>query len=298
MRARLLGVALCAHVYGAVDRPITPADFDSVEVWPTRPPTHKEAADSGASLSDAAAMPWFPTHEVYCANGTRLCRPGEGNLKGYRFWGQPYIHRESYVQSRRRKPPHEPDPQVEYKHLAALARRIQKDNLVIVAAADWDFRRIILNFILHAHRLGYQNALVLSMDTELHTELHRRGIPSFDDSRNLDAWNTTCLQRHVQRVRTERVLAVAALIAAGFDVLHCDATVIFVRDVLPVLHAAAASGADMIGQRHEWYWADGRTRDLLYSVGPHSRCRLTLKAPASILCRAARPAWRVPRAPA
>ena len=253
------------------ERPVGPADFDSVEVVPTRPPTKKEAADSGASLDAAQTMPWFPAHDLTCANGTRLCRPGEGNTKGYRFWGQPYIHRESYVQSRRRRPPHAPDPKTSYLGLSTLARRVQKDGMVIMAAADWDFRRVILNFVLHAHARGYTNTLVLSMDTEVHTDMRRRGIPSFDNSDNLDDWNTTCLQRHVQRVRTERVLAIAALIAAGIDVLHCDATVIFVRslntslglphltalgatwqvrDVLPVLRALPPS-VDMAAQRHE-----------------------------------------------
>ena len=207
----MLAICITIAVMIHADKTWSPADFDSVEVWPTRPPTQKEAADSGVTLKEAMNMPWFPTHEIYCANG-RLCRPGEGNLKGYRFWGQPYIHRESYVQSRHRTQPHEPNPQAEYSKLASLARRVQKENLVMMAAADWDFRRIILNWIIHAHRLGYTNALVLSMDVELDADLRRRGLPSVDNSANLDAWNTTCLQRHVQRVRTERVLAVAALL--------------------------------------------------------------------------------------
>ena len=187
-------------------------------------------------------MPWFPKHEIMCANGTRLCRPGEGNTNGYKFWGQPYIHRETYVQSRRRRPPHEPDPKNEYAGLVQVAKRVQSDGLVIMAAADWDFRRIILNFVLHTRARGYTNALVLAMDAELHADMRSRGIPSYDDSQHVDNWNTTCLQRHVQRVRTERLLAIASLIAAGVDVLHCDATVIFVHDVLPTLHALPFSG--------------------------------------------------------
>ena len=113
---------------------VSPADFDAVEVWPNRPPTKKEAADSGVSLEAAQSMPWFPTHSIYCSNGTRLCRPGEGNLAGYRFWGQPYLHREQYVQSRRRRPPHEPSCEREYAALCTLARRVQHAGLVIVAA--------------------------------------------------------------------------------------------------------------------------------------------------------------------
>lgn len=33
------------------------------------------------------------------------CRPGEGNMKGYKMWFQPYEHREYYVQSRSRNAP-------------------------------------------------------------------------------------------------------------------------------------------------------------------------------------------------
>ena len=59
---------------------------------------------------------------------------------------------------------------------------------------------------MHARRLGYHNALVLSMDTELHTELKRRHLPTANNAANLDRWNTTCLQRHIQAVRMERQL--------------------------------------------------------------------------------------------
>ena len=58
------------------------------------------------------------------------------------------------------------------------------------------------------------------MDRELAAELKRRGIPSVDNSANLNAWNSTCLQRHIGRVRHERLLGLAALVAAGLDVLH------------------------------------------------------------------------------
>ena len=165
-------------------------------------------------------MPWFPTHTTRC--GGRLCNPGEGNLKGYRFWGQPYIHREDFVQSRHRAAPHQPDPKTVYARLCAIARRHAINGLIIVAAGDFDFRDILLNWFSHAHKLGYNNALSLSMDSELHQLLRARGLPSFDDSAQLDAWNTTCLQRHIQRVRMERLLCVAALVAGGFDVLHTE----------------------------------------------------------------------------
>ena len=46
----------------------------------------------------------------------------------------------------------------------------------------------------------------------------------------------------------ERVLALAALVRAGFDVLQSDASVVFVRDFLPLL-VGAPEGVDMLVQR-------------------------------------------------
>ena len=37
-------------------------------------------------------------------------------------------------------------------------------------------------FDCRSWQLGYTNALVISMDAELHAEMRRRGIPSFDNS--------------------------------------------------------------------------------------------------------------------
>jgi len=213
---------------------------------PTRLPTRKEAADSGATLEEAAKMPWFPTHATLCAG--RPCRPGEGNLRGYKMWVQPYIHREAFVQSRLRRWPHTPDPE-HYAHLVRQARVVQRDNLVVLAAADYDFREIVLNWARHLERAGVRQHLVLSMDSELHVELQRRGIASVDHSSHLDAWNVTCLQRHIQRVRMERHVATAALIAAGLDVLLTDATVVVLRDPLPVLRAPPLADLDIIAQR-------------------------------------------------
>ena len=258
-------------------KPVSPADFDSIEDWPQRPPSKKEASDSGASPAQAATMPWFPWHNLTC-NGTLPCRPGEGNTKGYRFWGQPYIHREEYVQSRHRKPPQQPDHKVEYARLCALARHVQMNNLVLVSAADWDFRRIILNWVMHAHKLGYSNALVLSMDAPLHSELRRRGIPSYDNSAHLDAWNATCLQRHIQRVRMERVLCVGALLSAGIDVLHTDATVVFHKDILPFF-SALPRDVDFLAQRMEAppdvikHTGSGVNPGLLFMRAPASSAR-------------------------
>ena len=45
-----------------------------------------------------------------------------------------------------------------------VARSVQRDNLVVMAAADFDFRYIVLNWAHHLRRVGCTNHLVLSMD--------------------------------------------------------------------------------------------------------------------------------------
>lgn len=220
-----------------------------LEDWPSRKPTKKEAADSGVKLEQAASLPWLPTHTTMC--GDHVCKPGEGNLKGYKMWGQPYIHREAWVQSKSRRMPHSPDPPHEhYGTLVRTARSLQENGLIVMAAADFDFREITYNWHQHLTRLGISNALVLAMDRELAAELTRRRIPNVENAANTDAWNKTCLQRHIQRVRTERQLAVCALLLAGLDVLHTDVTVVMLRNVLPMLRSSPPyASADFLVQR-------------------------------------------------
>ena len=245
-------VSIVGGAVGAVDagrlRHLERQVAATEEAWPQRFPTKKEAADTGASEAAARKLPWMPTHQTWC--GQRPCRPGEGNLAGYKMWGQPYIHREAWVQAKSRRTPHSPEPpQAHYAGLLSVARRVQHLGLVIMAAGDFDFRLIVLNWYRSCERQGYKNALVLSMDSELHAELTERRIPTFDNSANVNEWNATCLQRHIQRVRMERHIAVAALVAGGLDVLLTDATVIFVKDALAFLRAPPLDGVDLAVQR-------------------------------------------------
>ena len=155
-------------------------------------------------------LPRYPTHTTLC--DIRTCRPGEGNLKhheevvrgtqingGKRFiqWTQPYEHREAYVQTRSRRVPHTNDAE-HYGELIRVAEKVATSKLVLVTSGDWDYRGLVWNWLAHASSHGHTNTVVLSMDTELHRALVTAGASSFDDSANLAAWNTTCIQRHIQ----------------------------------------------------------------------------------------------------
>ena len=256
-------VTVCATLGGGdacVGRRCIPTEPDGRV--PERLPTKRECGDSGVQMKVAVKMPWFPTHETVC-NG-QPCRPGEGNLKhererkptprGWRYkqWSQPYIHREAWVQHRSRDLPHFPDPSTTYAALVAAARRVATDNLVLVTAGDWDYRELVINWVAHTRKLRYTNALVLSMDRELSEDLGKRRVAFADLSEQLQHWNGTCLQRHIQAVRSERHIAVAALLRAGIDVLLADATAVFVRDFVPALHAQPRAAFDILMQRDAW----------------------------------------------
>lgn len=128
---------------------------EDMQVYPSRKPTAREAADSGVKdIAAAARMPWFPTHATVCDG--RPCRPGEGNIKGYRMWGQPYIHRESFVQSRSRRPPHPPEP-LQYANLVSVARCAAISNSPCLHPRRRRPRQIARGRVLHlAHRLTMQ----------------------------------------------------------------------------------------------------------------------------------------------
>ena len=77
-------------------------------------------------------------------------------MKGYTMWFQPYEHREAYVQTRSRRPPHEADASSTYAGLVAEARRVEKDGMVIVTPGDFDYRELVLNWWLHAKQATWR----------------------------------------------------------------------------------------------------------------------------------------------
>ena len=93
-------------------------------------------------------------------------------------------------------------------------------------------------------RLGLRNGLVYALDREVHAYLTEQRVPSFDGSANLDAWNLTRLQRHIQAAEAERHLAAAAIAASGLNVLLTEASHVMLRDATPMLYAAAKANVD------------------------------------------------------
>ncbi|KAL1504249.1 hypothetical protein AB1Y20_010658 [Prymnesium parvum] len=211
-----------------------------------RPPSRRHA---GRAASHRAELPAAPTHSTLCGVPPRTCRPGEGNLKGYEMWSQPYAHVDE--KDFRATPPHVAEARSpHYAALVRLARGVERRGVVVVAAADFDYRELAENWYASARRLGMP-ALVLALDAEACEHFRARGLPAANLTTNLLEWHTTRLQRHIQRALMERLLAATALADAGMNVLLTDATAVFVADPLPFFHAAPA-GVDLFVQRDSY----------------------------------------------
>ncbi len=196
-------------------------------------------AAAAASSSAADALP--PLHATVCGGG-RKCRPGEGN-PSVTHADNPYPPL-PLEPDELRVPPHEPDPKAAHyaAFVTAASAVAQHHRLVIMCAADFDYREIVENWYAALRRSGLSNGIVYAYDAELHDHLRGRGVPSVDGSANLEAWNRTRLARHIQRAEAERHIAAAALAAAGLDVLLMDAAHVMLRDATPTLHAVVKSG--------------------------------------------------------
>jgi hypothetical protein len=90
-----------------------------------------------------------PLHRARC--GDRWCRPGEGNLKGYKHWSMPW--QPPPIDGLTKAAPHgwsggAPFPAAAYSQLIAAATKLVGgsgsgsggDKLLVFAAADFDFR--------------------------------------------------------------------------------------------------------------------------------------------------------------
>jgi len=99
-------------------------------------------------------------------------------MKGYTMWSQPYEHREYFVQSRSRRPLHGASPHT-YAGLVEVARRASVGGLVLLAAADFDYRLRILNWVRRQREelSPRQLVLFLLINTPAHAAVSFRSCP-------------------------------------------------------------------------------------------------------------------------
>ena len=190
-----------------------------------------------------------PLHATVC--GDRTCRPGEGNLKGYQQWSQPYESAPLAGLSKRGAHGWSKGsafPSEKYTELVAAALRVQRRRLVAMTVADFDFRLIAENWYQHAQRAALP-AIVHALDSEAFGYLSSRGVATHNGTDNLLAWSFTKLQRHIQRALAEKHMAAAALVAAGLDVLMFDSTHVPLRSPLAFFSAPQLAAVDLLAPR-------------------------------------------------
>ena len=199
-----------------------------------------EGKKAGSNLG-ATRVASGPLHVEQC--GDRLCRPGEGNLGGYAHWSMPWEPPpiDSLIKTAPDWPKGAPFPAARYTHLVSAARSVARENFVLFAAADFDFRELGENWYEGAKRAGMPNALLYALDSSAYAHFLSKSIPTTNGTANLNAWATTRLQRHIQRALAERHMAAAALANAGLDVLLSDTTHVFLRPVLPFFRSQPLS---------------------------------------------------------
>lgn len=213
--------------------------------------THADAKKRGGKAKGSTSLgSWTasdkPLHKTDC-NG-RPCRPGEGNIQGYAQWSQPYEPTsEEVIQSKSKRPVHQPTAEL-YGGLITVARRVAEGGMVMLAAADFDYREVAENWFRAARRVGMGNALVHCLDSEAYAHLMARGVTASDGSTAMAEWHKTKLLRHIQRALAERHMAAAALVNAGLDVLLTDVSAVPMRDPRPFF-ASQDGNIDMLVPR-------------------------------------------------
>ena len=110
-------------------------------------------------------------HKLDC--GGRPCNPGEGNLKGYKHWSQPYEDTPLSA-TLLKHPPHTPNGP-HYEALIEAARNVHRRKFVIISTADFDYRFLAENWHVAMKRAA-QPALLYALDNEVGAHLHARGI--------------------------------------------------------------------------------------------------------------------------
>ena len=105
-----------------------------------------------------AAINLPPLHRTVCGNGTRTCRPGEGNPT-VTHSDNPYEF--GYPADYLKAPPHTPDPtSPQYAPLVAAAEAVKGHHrLIYMCVADFDFRELAKNWHRAIHRFGLSNAI-------------------------------------------------------------------------------------------------------------------------------------------
>ena len=150
-------------------------------------------------------------HKVVCDG--RPCRPGEGNLRGYEMWKQPYAPLdEKTLQGLSKKPIHGPRGDYYAELVQRGIERAKPGHFIAFAAADFDYRYFALNWHMSAKRAGLgSSAILYALDSPAYDFLAGHlGRAVVNGTATTEMWERTRLMRHIQRALAERHMAAGA----------------------------------------------------------------------------------------
>lgn len=93
-----------------------------------------------------------------------------------------------------------------------------------IVFANWQYRHILMNWLVFAARCGVENVLVVSYDRRLSRMLDRKGVLS-----------ALVPMRQGKKFLWWRLYVFQALCEAGVDFIHCDADAILLKNPEPEL---------------------------------------------------------------
>jgi hypothetical protein len=110
------------------------------------------------------------------------------------------------------------------------ARLRATGNGVVIAFADYNYRDVLMNWLVAMATQGIENYLVIALDTQLHALLVERRIPVVLSE----------LSGDLRALWIRRIEIFASLCAAGVDFIHSDVDAVWLRDPEPFLQELQA----------------------------------------------------------
>lgn len=181
----------------------------------------------------------MPVSRGYADNGRQnFLAPEAKNLKNHFSMLRDYLHNLDAVKA----------------VLEPLAKKIAKDNTIIVLTCNLGQSELLLNFACSARARGFDlsNVLVFATDEETKELAESIGIHAFYDKWNMGSMPAKAANHYGDKIFSQMMLAktfcVQLINMLGYDLLFQDVDVVWYKDPLEYFHDPLNGGYDMYFQ--------------------------------------------------
>ncbi|EPS68350.1 hypothetical protein M569_06419, partial [Genlisea aurea] len=126
-------------------------------------------------------------------------------------------------------------PPESFRLTRELVAERAEDNVVVITFGNFAFVDFMVNWAEHLMRLGVTNFLVGAMDAKALEALYRRGVPVFDMNCNTSSEDVGWGSARFHMIGREKVFLINRLLRFDFEILVCDADMIWLKNPLPYL---------------------------------------------------------------